>query len=73
MDWQPIETAPEYAELILWNGRHVVYGWRVKLPDGTIGWASSDETWREDGALLDPQPTYWMYMPKPPVSMVEDA
>jgi hypothetical protein len=66
-DWQTIDTAPEYANLILWNGRQVVYGWRVKMPNGTIGWANSDETWRSDGRLLEPQPTHWMFMPNPPV------
>lgn len=66
MDWQPIETAPPYAELILWNGLRVFYGWRV-IADEVVGWASAREALHPRGQLADPQPTHWMYMPKPPV------
>lgn len=54
--WQPIETAPkvELAELILCNGKIVCAGsW----------WEGSWSTLHD---YIDPQPTHWMPLPKPP-------
>jgi hypothetical protein len=54
--WRPIETAPEFAEVILANGaKRVGLGWVTK--DGRAYWT--------DGEMAI-EPTHWMPLPPPP-------
>lgn len=57
MEWEPIETAPreEFKDLILFNGGNVCAGhyWEGYFVDSM-------------GDYIEPQPTHWMPLPKPP-------
>jgi hypothetical protein len=64
MDWQPIETAPKFTELLLW--------------DPVVGVVSTGEWYENEGWLMTfdeiPfEPTHWMPMPAPPQSVVSGA
>jgi hypothetical protein len=61
MEWQPIETAQNGVEVLLWNGQRQFLGLAGSLcPRGVM--------LREDGgyAMLTPPATHWMPLPNPP-------
>jgi hypothetical protein len=62
MDWQPIETAPESGDFLLWNGKRVAQGSRA-MDDGEFWWADQDGY---DFKPIEPEPTHWMPLPSPP-------
>lgn len=70
-DWQPIETAPKDGtaflatdgddhSIVKWDKRR---GW-VAMGDGFLAIASQGDTWT---SYIEPLPTHWMPLPKPPV------
>lgn len=59
-EWQPIETAPEEGEFLVFNGEEVTFASRDS--DGlfwTMGYR-----WGEHGQML--HLTHWMPLPEPP-------
>jgi hypothetical protein len=73
MDWQPIETAPKDAPVLLFGmtnpDERMV---RFKKPVVFSGyWESLDEAWCAHGSHWDGpffQPTHWMPLPAPPTT-----
>jgi hypothetical protein len=67
--WQPIETAPEYEDVLLCIPR---YGVGIDMPVMAVGeqrngiWYSCDSD--EDDYVLH-QPTHWMPLPAPPSAL----
>ena len=72
MEWQSIRTAPrpgrdhpnsggkDPAEWVLvWNGHHIGVAYFQTQDDDAIWWG-------EDAEPVDPGPTHWMPLPKPP-------
>ena len=64
--WQPVETAPRAEWVLVWRPASNVRdaAWCL-LPPGPGFWTEGH------GGPLDPPPTHWMPLPKPP-SIVAD-
>jgi hypothetical protein len=57
-DWQPIDSAPKNADILVWhNGYTSVVSWEVM----SDGWLVVENIYVEN-------PTHWMPLPDPPVS-----
>ena len=56
-EWRPIETAPQWAHVLLWfpRGQHVI---------ALMG--NSPTHWEAVGYMGDDDPTHWMPLPDPP-------
>jgi hypothetical protein len=66
--WQPIETAPKDADVILTDGRRVSQGgWLSEIDQGAdyegMGGCPPAGWWSVEG--ID-EPTHWMPLPSPP-------
>ena len=61
MNWQPIETAPKDATILIGDvgGVHAGYWWETTT--GFSGWALCDQAPQEQF-----NPTHWMPLPEPP-------
>lgn len=57
-DWQPIATAPEDAEVLVWDEGAFMIAIRSPL----------DAAWIDvgNGRTIEPPPTHWMPLPAPP-------
>ncbi len=71
-EWQPIETAPLEAVVLVWHPRlgvcFALAGTEDGKPGENWGWYQTDRS--EDGGfgLMDEDPTHWMPLPKPPAA-----
>lgn len=64
--WQPIETAPEEAEVLVWHRKYGALTAHI-LPGGVWGLFMPDVPMMFHKHLT-PEPTHWMPLPAPPVS-----
>lgn len=66
-EWQPIETAPkDGSDLLLFNGQIFIGSWSE-----TGAWFDDRRLWSDTMyGYADPQPTYWMPLPQPPMRNV---
>ena len=55
MDWQPIETAPKGATVIVWTPSH-----------GSFEASKERLGWYTPLGVHVPRPTHWMPLPEPP-------
>ena len=62
MEWQPIETAPDKQDVLVWNAMTGAY---VSRHDGVGEWPLG--FWRGDLGEWYPRPTHWMPLPNPPL------
>lgn len=62
--WQPIETAPKWEYVLVWDGEDVEMAQKNK----TSWWTVQDAEDIEFGEEMDPQPTHWMPIPEGPQS-----
>ena len=72
MEWQPIETAPEYVRVLVWSKREGVNTakqigggspmWWLYTHEGTVNECHDDGS----GDPMEVDPTHWMPLPAPP-------
>ncbi len=73
MDWQPIETAPRDGTPVLVFSPHVPLSDPTNVAVGkfeTYGevswWAYCESVLADITGQIEPEPTHWMPLPKPP-------
>lgn len=62
-EWQPIETAPDAQIVQVVGDAARMYPYRAEKREGIWGWFGTDDRFH----TVDPQPTHWMPLPKPPI------
>ena len=60
-EWQPIETAPKYNCVLLWNGDFLTIGMFNRTLDAFVDLAE-----HSGGVGFEDEPTHWMPLPDPP-------
>lgn len=61
--WQPIETAPTFKPILLWDDYYLM---RIGIDDSGEGVFFTDTPYLEDGFPVKLAPTHWMPLPVPP-------